>query len=203
MIALQHCAQKELESLIGHLQHACKAIPQGRTFLQRMINLLSACQRDDHPLRLNQDFCIDLSWWCAFFHSWDGFSFLLSPSWLPYQSFVSLQMPKVHWDTVPYWIISGLWVNGPLFRSLLPIVYKELLLVVVASHLQGHCWAAQCVEFFVLTIWRWAAYHFRAHRRILTCGFPDPLTINFVFSFSFSCRGSNNSRFLICLSASL
>ena len=38
----QHCKRKELESLIGHFQHACKVIPQGRTFLQWMISLLSA-----------------------------------------------------------------------------------------------------------------------------------------------------------------
>ena len=28
--------RKELDSLIGHLQHACKVIPQGRTFLQHL-----------------------------------------------------------------------------------------------------------------------------------------------------------------------
>ena len=33
-----HCSWKELESLIGTLHHACKVIPQGRTFIWRMIN---------------------------------------------------------------------------------------------------------------------------------------------------------------------
>ena len=32
--------QKDLESLIGHLQHACKVVPQGQSFLHQMINLL-------------------------------------------------------------------------------------------------------------------------------------------------------------------
>ena len=36
------CRCRELESLIGHLYHACKVAPQGWTFLQRMINLLCA-----------------------------------------------------------------------------------------------------------------------------------------------------------------
>lgn len=58
----QHCTRKELESLIGNLQHACKVIPQGRTFLRRMINLLSAFRRDDHPIRLNLEFRLDLAW---------------------------------------------------------------------------------------------------------------------------------------------
>ena len=38
----RHCKRKELESLIGNLQHACNVAPQGRTFLRRMINLLAA-----------------------------------------------------------------------------------------------------------------------------------------------------------------
>ena len=57
-----HCTWKELESLIGNLQHACKVFPSGRTFLCGMINLLSAFCRDDHPIRLNREFHLDLSW---------------------------------------------------------------------------------------------------------------------------------------------
>ena len=62
----RHCTQKE--SLIGNLQHACKVVPSGRTFLCRMINLLSAFRRDDHPIRLNIESHLDLWWWLEFFH---------------------------------------------------------------------------------------------------------------------------------------
>ena len=48
-----HCTRKELESFFGNLQHVCKVVPSGRTFLRRMINLLSAFHREDHPIRLN------------------------------------------------------------------------------------------------------------------------------------------------------
>ena len=57
----RHCTWKELESLIGNLQHACKVVSLGRTFLRRMINLLSAFRRDDHPIRPNREFHLDLS----------------------------------------------------------------------------------------------------------------------------------------------
>ena len=78
-----------MESLIGHLQHACKVIPQDRTFLHvwQMINLLSAFRWDGHTIRLNQDFRLNLPWWHEFFHSWDGFSFLLCPQWAPLPEF--------------------------------------------------------------------------------------------------------------------
>ena len=79
----RHCTRKELESLIGNLQHACKVVPSGRTFLRHMINLPSAFCREDHPIRLNRAFHLDLSWWLEFFQSWNGYSFVLSPRWAP------------------------------------------------------------------------------------------------------------------------
>ena len=81
------CKRKELESLIGHLQHACKVVPQGRSFFRRMINLLCAFRRDDHPIRLNQEFFLDLAWWQEFFQSWNGCSFLQYPQWAPLPNF--------------------------------------------------------------------------------------------------------------------
>ena len=56
------CKRRELESLIGHLYHACKVAPQGRTFLRRMTDLLCAFRLDNHPIRLNQEFRRDLTW---------------------------------------------------------------------------------------------------------------------------------------------
>ena len=69
----RHCTRKELESLIDNLQHACKVVPSGRTFLRCKINLLSAFCRDEHPIRLNTEFHLDLSWWLEFFQSWNGY----------------------------------------------------------------------------------------------------------------------------------
>ena len=67
--ARRFCRRRELESLIGHLHHACKVAPQGRTFLRRMINLLCAFRREDHPIRLNQEFRQDLTWWRELFQT--------------------------------------------------------------------------------------------------------------------------------------
>ena len=79
--------QWELESLIGHLHYAYKIAPQGRIFLRRMINLLCTFRHDDHPICLNQEFHLDLTWWCDRFHRWDGLSFFLMPDWAPLPDF--------------------------------------------------------------------------------------------------------------------
>ena len=57
------CNRQQLESLIGHLHHAAKVVWPGRTFIRRMINLLSCFRKHDHQVRLNCEFRRDLEWW--------------------------------------------------------------------------------------------------------------------------------------------
>ena len=145
--AKRFCKRCELESLISHLHHACKVAPQGRTFLRRMINLLSAFRREDHPIRLNQEFRRDLTWWRELFQTWDGLCFFCMPTWAPLPDFqVSSDAAgslgygaifKSHW-------FSGAWSAA---QSSLSIAYKELYPIVVAAYLWGPQWVSQRVEF--------------------------------------------------------
>ena len=141
------CKRKELESLIGHLQHACKVVPQGRSFLRRMINLLCAFRRDDHPIRLNQEFFLDLAWWQEFFQSWNGCSFLQYPQWAPLPDFeVSSDASGALAHGVVFqghWF-SGAWLPTQVSQS---IEYKELLPLVLAAYLWGPLWASKRVNF--------------------------------------------------------
>ena len=60
------CTWKELEPLIGHLNHACKVVRSGRSFLRRMIDLLHTWRqprRGPIPIHLNTGFRADLAWW--------------------------------------------------------------------------------------------------------------------------------------------
>ena len=54
------CKKRELLSLIGQLQHACKVVRYGRTFLRRMINLSMTTKCLHHHIRLNASFHSDL-----------------------------------------------------------------------------------------------------------------------------------------------
>ena len=75
------CTRRELESLVGLLNHACKVVRPGRTFLRRMIDLLTvtgsntAC-RPHHHIQLNREFRADLAWWQLFLRSWNGVGLL-------------------------------------------------------------------------------------------------------------------------------
>ena len=41
------CTRRELESLIGSLNHACKVVRPGRSFLRQMLDLLHRANRED------------------------------------------------------------------------------------------------------------------------------------------------------------
>ena len=57
------CSRRELQSLAGHLNHACKVVHPGRRFLRGIFALLSHFERQDHPLHLNALFRADIEWW--------------------------------------------------------------------------------------------------------------------------------------------
>ena len=50
------CVKKDLQSLVGKLQHASKVVRSGRTFLQRMFELLKGTSKKQHFIRLNTSF---------------------------------------------------------------------------------------------------------------------------------------------------
>ena len=124
-----------------------RSSPQGRTFLHRMINLLCSSRRDDHPIRLNQEFQLDLTWWRKLFHSWDGLSFLLMPEWAPLLDF---QVSSDTAGTLGYGaIFQHQWFCYPWSASQQPLstAYKELFPIVVATYLWGPSWSSRPVEF--------------------------------------------------------
>ena len=66
------CTRRELESFIGILQHACKVIRPGRSFLRRAISLISVAKQPHHHIRLNEEFRSEVKWWKAFAAHWNG-----------------------------------------------------------------------------------------------------------------------------------
>ena len=75
----QSATKRELQSLIGHLSHAAWVVLPGRTFLWRMIELMSMAKLPHHHVRLNVEFKSDLQWWAFFLTGWNGRSILPDP----------------------------------------------------------------------------------------------------------------------------
>lgn len=140
------CHRRELESLVGILNHACKVVRAGRSFLRRMLDLLKGGQHHrlhPHPIRLNRSFRSDLMWWRLFVARWNGVSFLPPPADLP-----RLQMAS---DASGSWG-CGAWHGTHWFQlpwdhrsAVLPIMAKELLAALLACAVWGSSWSHHCV----------------------------------------------------------
>jgi len=77
------CHHKELKSLIGLLNHACKVVRLGRSFLRRFIDLLYQTEKtttEKHSIiRLSNACQADIARWIESILGWYGVSILCQP----------------------------------------------------------------------------------------------------------------------------
>ena len=146
------CTLKELQSLIGTLNFACKVIPPGRPFLQRMIDLTRKVSQPHHHIKLGNGFSKDLAMWQQFIHTWNGAGFFLNTSW------VDSDTLTLHTDasgTLGYGGILGRkWFQGrwethqQLSAPGISIAWQELFALVVACHIWGDAFAHKRIVFY-------------------------------------------------------
>ena len=134
------CLKKELESLIGTLNHACKVIRPGRSFLRRMIDLLKRYKMAHHQIRLNREFRSDLRWWTNFIVPWNGVSYLLAG---PTSEFASDASGS--WGCGAHTTDSWFQIRWDEQSLPFSITIKELLPIMVAAVVWGTRWRAQKV----------------------------------------------------------
>ena len=68
------CKKRELQSLLGSLLYVSKCVHSSRPFLNRMLDLLRAANKQE-SVRLNDEFKRDLNWFCAFLPEFNGSAF--------------------------------------------------------------------------------------------------------------------------------
>ena len=137
------CRKRELQSLLGHLQHAAIVVRPGRTFVRRLIELVSAFQKGTHCIRINESTRSDIIWWQVFMESWNGISLMpnATPGTMPLVSDASGSWGcGAHWG--PQWF-QWRW-EGP--AADWQIASKELLPILFALVVWGRRWAGSRVE---------------------------------------------------------
>ncbi|XP_041346996.1 uncharacterized protein LOC121366736 [Gigantopelta aegis] len=82
MLSGQKTTLKAMQSLLGILNFACRAIAPGRTFCRRMINATIGLTKPFHHLRLTADIRADLLMWLQFFKSFNGISMFRDQFWV-------------------------------------------------------------------------------------------------------------------------
>ena len=135
--------KRELESLLGHLQHAAVVVRPGRTFVRRLIELLATVRGHDQWVRLNESARSDLTWWSTFMEGWNGVSMMPS---------TSSPVIVLETDASGSWGCGGCWGQqwfqwkweGPSAEWL--ISPKELLPILLAMMVWGEYWKGQEIE---------------------------------------------------------
>ena len=72
---------KNLQSIIGSLQFVSKAVPPGRAFLRRLINLTVGLRHPSHRVRINNESKEDLRMWSKFLSSCNGATIIPDQVW--------------------------------------------------------------------------------------------------------------------------
>lgn len=140
----KYCLTKDLQSLTGKLQHACKVVQPGRTFLRRMFELLKGTNKKHRFVRLNTSFRSDLLWWLTFLESWNGVAMLEVPSTHSVSQHAYSDASGVY-GCGAWWQSRWFQFQWPQNFAQQPIATKELLPIVLACLLWGKLWRNQCI----------------------------------------------------------
>jgi len=125
---------KELQSIIGSLNFACRAVAPGRAFIRRLINGTKGISASHHMIRVNKGMRADLATWDMFLSHFNGVSVFRDRLWLANSDiefftdsaasigmgiFVNGQWAQEKWgDNFPQEVMS----NNITFLELFPIV---------------------------------------------------------------------------------
>ena len=138
--------KRELLSLIGYLQHAAKAVRQGRFFLRRLIDLSTVTRHLEGFIRLNLAARSDIMWWRLFADQWNGTSMLYR---------YNKANPQIHvfsdasgsWGCGAYSGNTWFQFQWPADMGDCHISTKEMIPVVMAAIVWGHRWQGLSVCF--------------------------------------------------------
>ncbi len=144
----QSCTRQELESLVGSLHFACLVFRSGKTFLQRIFELLSIARKRHHYIRLNKSFRSDLRWWDLFLAPLNRRP--LARRIIPASQrimFTSDASGSIGCGALwtPHWLQLFWRQTGSNQLDDDSITFKEFFLLVLACAMWGHRWTTSSV----------------------------------------------------------
>ena len=72
------CTKRQLLSLLGHLNFACRVIQPGRSFISYLISVSTTVKKLHHHVFISKECKLDLNMWLRFLSQWNGVSFFLN-----------------------------------------------------------------------------------------------------------------------------
>ncbi|XP_076158650.1 uncharacterized protein LOC143141830 [Alosa pseudoharengus] len=146
-------SKRELLSLLGHLNFAMRIIPQGRSFISRLLSLAHSVEKLSDLVLVDEGSRSDIAFWSQLLGKWNGISFFYND--VP-ESSDSL---KIFTDAAPSVGFGGVF-RGQWFAEKWPADFStfalgsascalhEIYPVVVASVLWGSDWSRKRITLF-------------------------------------------------------
>ena len=146
-IARKTMTLRELQSLLGHLNFACRVVVPGRAFLRRVYALTQKVKKHYHHVKITKEVRADLETWYQFFSKYNGRSFFLLDA---VHTDRALQLYTDSSKTIGYGAVLGAeWLYGawPDDWKAYDITFLELYPIVLSSILWGSCFSNRTIEF--------------------------------------------------------
>ena len=143
------CTKRQLKSLVGKLNHICKVVRPGRTFLRRLIDLSTTVKRMHHHITLNNEARADIQWWLDFLPHWTSKS-MIPPSRKVMSSdlFLHTDASDIGFGALfgTQWI-QGSWPKTSPKEKKSSIDFRELFAITAAALTWGHYWQGLRIVF--------------------------------------------------------
>ncbi|CAG2197904.1 unnamed protein product [Mytilus edulis] len=145
------CTKREILSLVGHLNHACKVIIPERSFVSYLLTLAHSVY---HHVTITKGCRDDMAMWFKFLSQWNGISFFISHNVINASDF-HLFTDASSTILIGYggyfrkrWF-QGIWPDDfirPNEESF-SMAYLELYPIVISAILWGHVWSTKRILF--------------------------------------------------------
>jgi hypothetical protein len=152
MLERDRCTKREMLSLLGHLNFACRVVYHGRTFISGLIKASTGVKELHHTVFISQSCKEDLYMWDRLLGQWNGVSMFLvegqvtnidlaiftdSSSTIGFGGY-NREKEEAFLDT---------WRNHPVPVTPDAMTYRELYPIVISSAVWGKQWERKHIKF--------------------------------------------------------
>lgn len=146
------CTKREMLSLLGHLNFACKVIVPGRSFVSYLLTLAHSVKELYHHVTITAGCREDMSMWYKFLNQWNRISFFIDDNIISASDFNLFTDAS---STIGFGgYFQGRWFTGKWPLNLkadidesVSMAYMELYPIVVSALLWGHEWSEKRILF--------------------------------------------------------
>ena len=149
----KRCTKRELLSLLGHLNFACRVIPAGRSFISRLLVAATTVTKLFFHVQLDTNCKADIRMWQYLLSHWNGVSFFLDNHITKAHDmclFTDAAASKGFGGFYQNQWFNGVWPTDLRLETNpdISIAFQELYPAVVAAIIWGQYWACKRILFY-------------------------------------------------------